>query len=100
MCVTPALLGVGVGVGRREVRNVAAKKLFATPPTRLTRSVFHYLKGPSVCHDALHTLRRDALARFALVSSPLRENTLCMCEIKLPSGTFQPIEVFVIIKMA
>lgn len=91
--------GGGVGVGWGEVRNVAAKKLFATPPTHITRRVFHYLKGPSVCQDALHTLRRNALAQFALVSSPLRENTLCMCEIKLWSGTFQPIEVFIIIKM-
>lgn len=46
------------------------------PPTHITRSVSHYLRGPSVYQDALWTLRRNALAHFSLVSAPRCENTL------------------------
>lgn len=59
----------------RRVRNAAAKKLFTTPPTHNTQSVFHYLKAPSILHDALqhkhtHTLWHNGLTQFSAVSAP------------------------------
>lgn len=63
----------------RRVRNAAAKKLFTTPPTHSTQSVFHYLKAPSILHDALqhnhtHTLWHNGLTQFSAVSAPLMWN--------------------------
>lgn len=60
-------------------RNAAAKKLFATPPTLITRSVFPLLKGPPVCQDALRTLRNSCTG--ALQRAPF-------CSLWKRTGTF------------